>query len=124
MNEKPLSESTFVTSSGASQRDSYAFENRSVSGTVVAIALFWRGRLDAGTPTITPFFRIGGVDFDGTAQATSSSFTYYREIFDNSPATGFEWEDAEIDALEAGPLCSTATARIAQFAMQVYVRTA
>lgn len=123
VNEKPLSESTFVTSSGASQRDSYAFEDRSISGSIVAVALFWRGRLDAGTPTITPFFRIAGVDFDGTAQATTSSFTYYREVFDNNPATGFVWEDAEINALEAGPLCSSATARIAQFAMQVYVRT-
>lgn len=124
VNEKPSNDETsYVTSSGAAQRDSWAFEDRSVSGTVVAVALFWRARLVSGTPSITPFFRIEGADFDGTAQTLiSSGFEYYWEVFDNNPDTGFAWTDDEIDATEVGALCSAANARITQFAMQVYVR--
>lgn len=48
--------------------------------------------------TVTPFFRLGGTDYDGTAHNTLGIPSYQEEHFVNNPADAAAWDFADINS--------------------------
>lgn len=112
-----------VRSTGSNQRDSYAMANLSIVGTPRCLSLHAIGLLVTGTPTFKLSLRIGGVDYDSATTFTlTSSSVVYSFYWQNNPATGNAWTDADINGLEPGIFCIDTGCRILSLAAQVLVQ--
>lgn len=118
------SDTDYVVSTGSNQRDSYALQNRSLTGTPRAVQVTTSCKLASGTPTFKNFLRIGGVDYDGTVTHTATStYRCYVDVWNTNPATSAAWTDADINALEPGILWIDANGRMTQIVVEVWVTT-
>lgn len=50
----------------------------------------------------TPFVRVGGVNYAGTARSTASTYVTFDEVWDENPATNEPWTKDDLDALIVG----------------------
>lgn len=113
----------YVVSTGANQFDSYAFANRSVSGTPLAVQVCAEVKFaSAGTREVRLGFRIGGSNFQGATHTITAAYTVIRDVFDNNPATGNAWTDSDIDGAEVLLEGVTTDCRITNVAIEVLVQ--
>jgi len=100
----PDSDTTYVQSSTATNKDTYVFPNMSHTPSAIhgvqinAIAK----KDDAGTRSLATVVRSNGSDTDGTSQALSTSYLNYRQIHETDPDTAAAWIKAGFDAAEFG----------------------
>lgn len=114
---------TVFNAAGADLSDCYAFENRSLAGTPLAVQINATGRQFSGVCTIRVFCRIGGVTFEGAVTHTlTTSHKVYFEAWSNNPATGNAWTDSEIDSAQFGVRCIGGNCIITQLAVEVLVQ--
>ena len=105
VNEAAPNDATdYTTSATPGDTDSFATDYAAEGYAVWAVQhVMCRQKASAGTASVTPFFRIGGSDYTGTAQNPSAQdWQYGREIFTTSPDTATTWTEAEIEGLELG----------------------
>jgi len=98
-------DTTYISSPTPGDKETVALTNLTVTaGTVFAVQTNITARKDdAGTRTIAPVVRIGGVDYDGTTTANlSQSYLDYRQIYDRLDPSGAGWTVATVNAMEAG----------------------
>lgn len=112
----------YVQSTGSNQRDTYTFQNRSISGTPRAVQVTTYVIAVTGSPTFKNQLRISGVNYDGaTTHTATSGFDCYTEIWNTNPATTAAWTDADIDGLQAGILAIDTNVRMTQVVVEVWV---
>lgn len=101
----PDGDATYAGTTVAGNRDTYTFTDLpSAAGTVKGIQVVLDARKDdAGTRTIAPVIRQGGVNYDGLV-AQPMGLTYYELQFpyDVNPATAAAFTVAEVNADEYG----------------------
>lgn len=96
------SDSSFNQTSGAGNRDSYAFDDLP-AGTIAAIQHTILARQDAGAArTIKAMQRSGSTDYDGTAQALGGGYLFYMDPKDVDPATSAAFTVSNFNAAEFG----------------------
>lgn len=99
-------DTTYVNSGTVAQRDSYT--HGALTGTIssiVAVDEIMYARLDpagTGAHSISQSLRIGGVDYDATAQTLVATYAAYHNIRTISPATSAVFTSTEINAMEIG----------------------
>jgi len=102
----PDDDTTYNASSVPGNRDTYRFPALAslTFGTIYGVQLLLCARKsdDIATRTIAPTIFNGGLTYDGTAKAISSSYRYYWQIYETNPATGLPWTVAQANALDAG----------------------
>lgn len=100
----PDSDSTYVQSATATEKDTYAFANMShTPATIYGVQINMTAKKDdAGTRSIAAVTRSDGADYDGTTQALSTAYTGYREVLTQDPDTSAAWTKSGFDAAEFG----------------------
>ena len=97
------SDTDYVSSGTAGQRNSYGFAPVGVTGSVKAVQHVTIARKDdAGSRTMLQFARVGGSNYDGSGVSVLDSYAMHRRVMVNNPATGLAWSTAAIDAAEFG----------------------
>lgn len=96
-------DTTYNSETTAGNHDTYTYAAMGVTGVVKAVQTNLVVRSDGGgAETIAPMIRIGGVDYQGTTAAVTTSYLDNREVFNVSPATAAAWTVSEIDGAEFG----------------------
>lgn len=116
-----LTDSVFNEASGA--RDSYTFQDRSISGTPRAVQLTaFAHRHVSGTFTFKLFCLIDGDYYDSSTTFTVANDPgCYSYIWNVNPATNGVWTDDDIDSAEFGVLGITANIEVHQLVLEVFV---
>jgi hypothetical protein len=84
-------------------RDTYAYSNVPTSATIGGIQIgSYAAKSDSGARSEAPVVRIGSTDYDGTTVALTTSYTYYLQQYNLSPATASAWTASEVNAAEFG----------------------
>jgi len=85
-------------------KDSFAHQSlSSLSGTIRWVNHWVLARKDdAGTRKVAPLFRISASDYVGTDDTLSTSYQYFGQVYENSPATSSAWAISEINNAELG----------------------
>lgn len=101
----PNDDTDYVQSDVVNDKDTYAFQNMShtpasISGVMI---LANSKKDDAGARSIALVARSGGTDYDGSTQALSTSYTYYKQILETDPATSSAWTQSGFNNAEFGP---------------------
>ena len=97
------SDTDYVSSSTAGQRNSYGFAAVGLTGTVKAVQHVTAHRKDdAGSRSIRQFARISGTDYDGSVLSVADTYVMSRRVMVTNPATGADWTVSAIDAAEFG----------------------
>ncbi len=100
----PNDDTDYNSTSTVNNKDSFAHQSlSSLSGTVrwVSHDLYAR-KDDAGTRKAAPLFRISGTDYVGSDDTLSTSYQYFRQHYETSPATSTAWTISEINNAEVG----------------------
>lgn len=114
---------TVFNAAGADLSDCYPFQDRSLSGTPLAVQIVATGRQFSGSCTIRVFCRISGVTYEGSITHTlTTTHKAYFECWSVNPATGNAWADAEINAAQFGVRCLTGNCIITQLVIEVLVQ--
>lgn len=93
----------YLSSSTATDRDTFTFPDVGVVGTVKAVAINHISRKDdAGTRKIAGSIRVSTTDYDGTGLEVSTSWAAYQEIHEVDPSTSAAWDVGDIDTAEFG----------------------
>ena len=97
-------DTTYVYGSTATDRISTQFENVTITETIFGIVFRYCIRFDGYTSVkVTPFLRINSTDYDNAVDDDLvSAWKFYFKVYENNPDDSAAWEDADIDALEAG----------------------
>jgi hypothetical protein len=97
-------DTTYVSTSTATDKDTYSFENLSTSvDTVYAVGTNILARKDdAGSRIAVQTTRSGGTDFDGATISLADNYEYVQEIRETDPATGSQWVNTDVDSAEFG----------------------
>ena len=100
----PNGDTDYVSSANAGDVDLYQMGDvAAVSGDVLGVQVLASARKDdAGTRTLTPVIKTGGVEHDGTAVALGTSYAYVSQIWEQNPETSAPWTITEANALQAG----------------------
>lgn len=100
----PDDDSTYVESSTAGHKDTYAMGNMSSTpSSIKGVQTCILGRkTDAGTRTICPVIRSGGTDYDGTTVSLGDSYLYHLQVYEQNPNTSAAWTGSGVDGMEAG----------------------
>lgn len=100
----PDDDTTYVSSSTATQKDTYAAGD--LSGTPDSIkgvqTVLMVRKDDAGTRTFAAVIRSGGADYDGTSVNVTTDYLCYPEVRETDPATSAAWTASGVNALEVG----------------------
>jgi len=89
--------------SNAYASETYAMDNPSSSACpITALTVYCRARTTLTQGDVMPAVYIGGVEYDGAAQALTSSFANYSTQWTTNPATGIAWTWSDVISLEAG----------------------
>lgn len=96
-------DATYNSSTTATAKDSFAFDNLSVtSGTVKAVAInMWARKDESGSRSITGLMRLSGVDAFGSAKLIGNTFQDYVTIMEADPSAG-ALSIADVNAAEFG----------------------
>lgn len=103
----PDGDTTYVSAQTTGTRDSYTLEDVPLTSTILGYQTLIYARKDTeGGAMISPTLRLGGVDYDATAQGLGSpaSYQYLIQPYDTNPATALRITPAEINAAEGGIL--------------------
>lgn len=100
----PNDDTDYNSGLAVSDKDTYTFPTLGVStSAIIAIEPVLRAKkTDAGSRSICPVLRSGGVDYDGADQALTTSYAYYGQVYHDDPDTGLPWDETAWDALEVG----------------------
>lgn len=81
----------------------YAMENPTSSACAITrVTVYCRARRTQSQGDIRPSLYIGGTEYNGTAQALSSSYANYSSQWTTNPSTGAAWTWTEVNSLQAG----------------------
>jgi hypothetical protein len=98
-------DATYVsTNSSTYIRDLYSTGNHTApSGIITNIGIYFR-IMNSGTGTAygVPQMYIGGNNYNGSAQTSTTAWSTKNEVFDSNPATGNAWSWQDIDNLQVG----------------------
>jgi len=99
----PDDNTTYVESNTLNQKDYYALENVTVSGTIHAVAATIRGTKTAnGTRAVRLFIKSGSETNGRTLYLPLDGYkTDFHSVFETKPAGG-AWDQSALDALEVG----------------------
>lgn len=99
----PNDDTDYVESSAIGDKDTYTMTNlTTVVGTVYGVQTVPNAKKDdAGTRQFKSQLRSGGVDSEGAAQALSTSYAFYLDIF-QADSSGNQWTISTINSVEAG----------------------
>lgn len=99
----PNGDTDYISTSTATDRDTFAYPSLGVTGTVLAVApTSYARKDDAGTRTIREVVRVSPTNYDGSVDKTlTSSYVYYQEIWETNPAGG-SWAVGDIVTSEFG----------------------
>jgi hypothetical protein len=97
-------DTTYVAANTPGFIDTYTMDDLSTaSGPVQGVQYLLDARKDqAGSRTVEPVVRIGGVDYLATTAALGDSYAFVREVAETSPASETTWTIDEINAMEYG----------------------
>lgn len=115
----PPDDGTFVDATTGTRQSAFV---STPLGTLTAgspVVLWLRCQRQAGTPTATPYLRIGGINYDGSAISAPAAFDYIYYVWNVNPATSSAWTAAEVNALEFGWLATGDTVRASQMFLEV-----
>lgn len=100
----PNDDTDYVSDSTTGHKDLYAMGDLGSNVTAVkAVQVLYRSRKDdAGTRTLKGKIKHSSSEGNGADQAQSSSYVYYRDIFETNPSTSSAWTGSEVNAAEAG----------------------
>lgn len=99
------SDTGYIHNSTPGDRQTFGMADLAISsGTVFAVQTNLVARKDdAGTRTIAPVIRLGGVNYDGTTSAgLSTSYLVYSQIYDRLDPAGNAWSVTNVNAMETG----------------------
>lgn len=98
----PDSDTSYVSTTTVSDRDSYSFED--VVGDPLAIQIVTFARAEStGAAAIEHSTRIGGVDYEfNDFGIPDTAYAFQVQPLDTSPDSGVQWTKTEIDASEFG----------------------
>lgn len=103
----PDDDVTYVATQTSGTRDSYTLEDVAAATTILGYqTLVYARKETEGGAMISPTLRIGGTDYDATAQGVSSPsrYQYLVQPYDTNPATALQITPVEINAAEGGIL--------------------
>lgn len=99
----------YNTLAAAGDKDTLGLQNLSPAGGGIAAVqtLLYAAKTDSGLATLKPVLRQGSNEHDGTEVGLSTSYNYYREMFNvnpiaGGPATPGPWTETDFNALEVG----------------------
>jgi hypothetical protein len=94
----------YNSSATVDQKDTLTFPDMSTpSGSVFAVqTCLWAAKSDAGARTTCHVTRSGGADYDGTAFAPATTYTYYQKLMELDPNGDIAWTIANVNAAEFG----------------------
>lgn len=100
----PDDDTTFNSSSTINQVDTYAYPDITPGfGTVFGVQVLMNTRKDdGGTRTIAPVVRSGSTNYVGNSQNISTSYLYYRQMYEQNPDTAAVWTVSGVNAAEFG----------------------
>jgi len=100
----PNDDTDYNESSTVGHIDTLTFGAVPISGaTVKAVQVVCSvRRTDAGVTGHKAMTRIGGTNYAGTEYSVSSSYSFRRQVWEDSPATATAWTDTEINGAEFG----------------------
>ena len=100
----PDNDTSYVSSSTATQKDSYALTDLPAGvGAITAVVAKWVMRkTDAGSRTVAPLWRISASNYEGTPQTMGTSYAQAFQVYSVSPATSSAWTASEINGAELG----------------------
>lgn len=99
----PNNDTDYVNSSTVGDVDTYAMNNMTGLGQVLAVAVQPCARNDdAGARSITSVVRTGATNYDGANKALNTDYLYYQHIWDINPGTAAAWTPSEVNAIQAG----------------------
>lgn len=105
VDEKPLSDTDYISTNTTNNLDTYALGDMSGSiGAVKSVQAQCRAKYE-GTPTPTKLdlvLRSGGTDYPGSDKTLTSAYAHYSSIWNTDPADSAAWTDTKVNALEAG----------------------
>lgn len=125
VDEVPKTETSYIFSTGADQVELYNFQDRSQAGTPITVQqVVYAHAHSAGTRQWKPICKIGGVIYEGSTQSTTSTSTTTAPVvinWQNNPATGNAWTDADINSAQFGVKSVTTDVRLQAMCLQVLV---
>lgn len=99
-------DTSYVETATVTERDSYTFGDVPTDATIFGITLVATATRVTSGNTVTPYARVGGTNYDGTATATQVAV--YKpslpSLFLVSPDTSVAWTATEVNASEFGIL--------------------
>lgn len=100
----PDDDATFVERPSNSWRtDLYSIDDpASPVGTIDNVVVYCRAKLTKTQGDVMPSVYIGGVEYNGSSQALSSSYAEYQYLWTINPNSGVAWTWTDITNLEAG----------------------
>lgn len=98
------SDTDYVSSSTAAQKDTYNFGAVGIAGTVAGIQVNGAIRKDdAGSRTVRRIVRVGATDYNGANVSVLDSYAYsIAEVLQTNPATSAAWTVSDINSIEVG----------------------
>ena len=105
VNEASPDTTSYVSTSASGAKETYSFQNLSANtGGVFGLQLTSYANKDAtGTVGLRNIARVNGVDYQGTNYVgLSTSWIANTETWESNPATGAQWEAADINSAEFG----------------------
>ena len=102
----PNDDTDYISSATPNDRQTFGYGDISQTGTIKAVQFCpWARKDDAGTRTIAMIARIGTTDYDqANLPSLSSTYAFYPQVVELSPATGVAWTISEINGAEFGVL--------------------
>jgi hypothetical protein len=96
-------DTTYNHETVAVQKDSFAYANVALTGTILGVTQNLCVRMDdAGPHTIRPLVRISSTDYFGSTVSVTGAYLVRQYNWAVSPATAVAWTDAEINGAEFG----------------------
>jgi len=102
--ERPPNDATdYVFDTVVNDYDLYALPNLSAFSSVQAVNIWLRAQKDdAGAASIAPMLKSAATEHTGADQTLSTSWAYYRQLYDVDPTDSAAWTTSKVDALQAG----------------------
>lgn len=105
VDEKPASDTDYVSTNTSNHVDTYAMGNMSGTvGLVKSVKAQCRTKYE-GTPTPTKLklvIRSGGTDYVGADHTVTTAYSFFYDLWNLDPADSAAWTDTKVNALEAG----------------------
>lgn len=125
VNDLPKNTTSYLFSTGTDQVELHHFANRSQAGTPITVQhIVYAHAHTAGTREWKSICKLDGVIYEGATQTTTNTSTGAAPTvvnWQNNPATGSAWLDAEIDAAQFGYKSVTTDVRVQADCLHVLV---